>query len=124
MGESNFIHSAVFYSHQSPKELASLISSLMRPVEIPADIKRSVEVANGTALESVKTALGTKTSISVDGIVVDVTVSWGADTEPTYQQATEGTYVLDGTISELPSNIKNSGTYKIKQSIMVAAADE
>lgn len=120
MGERKFINHAVFYSHQSPEELTSLISSIIRPVEIPADIVRTIEVPNDTALESVKTLLGTKTSICVEGVVADVTVSWGGNTEPTYQQATAGKYVLDGTISDLPANVKNSGTKKIKMTISVA----
>lgn len=123
MSERKFIHHAVFYNRQNPEELTSLLQSIIRPVEIGADIPMTIHVPNDTSLESVKTLIGTKTSISVDGVVADVTVSWGSDTAPTYQQATGGTYVLDGDISGLPSNIKNTSTHKIKMSIVVAAAE-
>ena len=121
--ELNFLEKAVYYSEENPLKLAKFLHSVVRPVEIEGDITSSISVANNTALETVKSTLGTKQTITVDGLPADVTVSWGADTEPTYQQGTAGKYVLDGDISGLPSNIKNTSGHKLKMTIIIAEAE-
>lgn len=124
MGEKRFISEAVFYSRQDPTSLANFLHSIVRPVDIKADVPMSVSVENNTPLETVKSSMGTSLSIMTSGIPADVTVAWGEDTTPTYQQATAGAYVLDGTISGLPSNVTNTGSKKVKLTINVAEAEE
>lgn len=124
MSEYSSILKSVFLSEQDPNSLAKLLHSMVRPVEMSVDAISGIVVDNGTELASIKTILGTKHSIVVDGVPADVTVAWDSDTNPTYVAATAGDYVLGGTISGLPSNVKNSAGKKMKVTITVKEAEE
>ena len=119
------IKNAVFHAKETPDALAKIIYGLCQaPAVIASDITVSIEdVANGTALSAIKATLPATVAVPNDlGLPVNASVTWGADTTPTFAPAVAGEYVLTGTLSGLPSFLSNSGTKHAKVTITVLEA--
>ena len=119
------IKDAVFHAQQDPYALAKIINGLCHtPENIGADIALADKaVVNGTALATVKATLPTKQLFNTAmGLPVEATITWGADTTPTYAPAVAGTYALTGTLSGLPAILTNTGNKVVTVDLVVAEA--
>lgn len=121
---NEYVKKAVFYSKENPELLANVIGGIATPEDLAADVVPvAVEVENGTTLDAVKATLPTKLEkTTTKGIPFEATITWGADTTPTYDASTAGDYVLNGTIGGLPAYVTNTGNKKVVQTITVKEA--
>ena len=83
---NEYVKKAVFYSKEKPGLLAAVLEVLASPENLTANIAiPAVEVANNTALNTVKATLPTKiTAVTSKGVPFEATVTWGSTTTPTY----------------------------------------
>lgn len=112
-----------FFDSEEPTLLGNLLYAIAYPKALTADFAEAdVMVDVGTTLANAKAKLPTTVTKRCDGIPVSYEVAWGASTTPTYDATSAGTYAINGTISQLPSYITNSGgtTYKTTANIVVA----
>ena len=118
---NEYVKKAVFYSKEKPGLLAAVLEVLASPENLTANIAiPAVEVANNTALNTVKATLPTKiTAVTSKGIPFEATVTWGSTTTPTYAPTTAGDYVLEGTLSGLPAYVTNTGSKKATVTITI-----
>lgn len=121
------VKEAVFYSKEKPELLANIINALLgEDVEnLSADIVlEGKSVDNGTELSAIKATLPTSLKLSTaKGLPFSATITWGADTTPTYAKTTAGDYVLEGTLSNLPVYVTNTDSKKVKVTITVKEAE-
>lgn len=113
---------AIFFSRERPAELAAIIEALNRPVALGSDITiQDANCATGTTYDSVSPATGT-VDLAYNNLPFTATVTWQAAnaTTPAYVYSTAGTYVREGTLSNLPASVTNAGGYKVKQTIKLA----
>lgn len=122
---NEYVKKAIFYSKEKPEQLAAVLEVLASPENLTANIAiPAVEVANNTALNTVKATLPTKiTAVTSKGIPFEATVTWGSTTTPTYAPTTAGGYVLEGTLSGLPAYVTNTGSKKATVTITVKEAE-
>ena len=121
---NEYAKKAVFYSKEKPELLVAVLEGLASPENLTANIAiPAVEVANNTALNTVKATLPTKiTAVTSKGIPFEATVTWGSTTTPTYAPTTAGDYVLEGTLSGLPAYVTNTGSKKATVTITIKEA--
>ena len=118
---NEYVKKAVFYSKEKPGLLAAVLEVLASPENLTANIAiPAVEVANNTALDTVKATLPTKiTAVTSKGVPFEATVTWGSTTTPTYAPTAAGDYVLEGTLSGLPAYVTNTGSKKATVTITI-----
>lgn len=115
------IKRAVFYTEQSPGLLTDIIMSIIKPVELTGDVLTSgVNVPVGTTLtDAINRLPTTSVSFGVGSVPGSADVSWGSTTTPSYDDTTPGNYVLTGSLSNLSSNVVNTGGFSVIATITV-----
>lgn len=98
---------------EAPKEITG--------AKVISDI---IAVTNdGKTLESIKTTLGNTIKLLAGMEEVSVPVTWSLNTEPSYDNATAGNYVLTGTIGQLPSGYVDVADTISTVSVRIVVAD-
>ena len=116
---------SVFHAKEKPELLAQLLHALSYPIEITEDFTMpDVPVRLGVALNTVKATLPTKMTVHIGYFTEEITVTWGATTDPSFNANVAGTYTLAGTISGLPKYIANTATKTVLLNLVSVASDD
>ncbi len=82
-----------------------------------------ISVANGTALADARSQLPATVTASVyGGGTVSAAVSWSADSTPSYDGSTTGSYAFTGTLTGLPANVTNTNSMTAVVRVKVTSA--
>ncbi len=84
----------------------------------------SVLTNDGKTLAEIKNALGNTVVLIAEGDeTVNVPVTWGDNTEPEYNNGAVNTYVLTGTIGQLPDGYKDETDTVTEVTVNIVVAD-